>query len=214
MGTSSLYEVRNERVLAATETNVKEIQKLEQINVGAQILTSTPKVEVKAEPKVEVKVEPKVEPRVRNNDVISKVEAADHGIQREGSLSLLDRIMHGPTSTETLPHNVMRNHNVLAAAKANKNSRWGDMEVAGIQTNTTAVTVSTQSLYDMRNERVIAAAKANKNNRWGDMEVSKIQTPSLYEVRNERVLAAAETNGKEIQKLEEINVGAQILTSS
>lgn len=72
-----------------------------------------------------------------------EIIAADHGLHREGDLSLAERVLLGAqaasggesspaTSVQSNSLYHKRNVRLAEAAKAGKNGRWGDMEVGKI----------------------------------------------------------------------------------
>jgi len=86
-------------------------------------------------------------PQIDESEIPQEVKDADHGLRADGGvggLTLAERVLKGTdavsssSSTISLPSKdttlfEKRNANVMKAAKAGKNSRWGDMEVAQVQ---------------------------------------------------------------------------------
>jgi hypothetical protein len=144
VGETALYQARTAAVAKAAAAGKSrwgdmEVQRASSMNVGAAMLP--PPVAPSSSPVISVPPE---------------VEAADHGIKAEGSLSLAERVAMGV------------NAGAVAVAQAMSATRSAVSTV-------TPPSSGASSLYDKRNARVLASAAAGMS-RWGSMEVERVRS--------------------------------------
>jgi len=146
---SKLYLERNEKVKAAAKEGKSrwgdaEVNKVQTGVANGAKVEQTQVFEVKvSKESVQEQQESSPPPLIKPTP---EIIAADHGIKREGSLSLAERVILGKDAISNIGRSVVglaepdvapksslyskRNNNIAAAAKAGRNSRWGDMEIA------------------------------------------------------------------------------------
>jgi hypothetical protein len=157
-GETALYQARSAAVAKAAAAGKSrwgdmEVQRASSVNVGAAILSPAAPAALS-----------------HTVDVPPEVEAADHGIKAEGSLSLAERVAMGV------------NAGAVAVAQASS--------VARSVAPSPAATTAASSLYDKRNARVLASSAAGMS-RWGSMEVERVRSLATLPASRPSAVTAA-----------------------
>jgi len=136
---SKLYQDRSAKVAAAgtkSRWGDAEVQK------SKSVASAAPAPSV-------VNVLEKVAPSRPVIEASPQIIAADHGIRRDGDLSLAERVILGSKASEGKPQSSSSPASSLANVSSN---------------------------YVKRNQKLINAGKANKSNRWGDQEIVRVSS--------------------------------------
>jgi len=161
---------------------------------------------------------PSVATSLPATEVSPQIVAADHGLKRDGDLSLAERVAQGskvenvlkkvapsPPVIEVSPQIIAADHGLKRDGDLSLAERvvLGSKASAEANSNPTSSLATSTSAYVKRNQKLLNARKANKNHRWGDLEVARVTTFM------EQLPQRSTSNG--VEESVSVNIGAKIL---